>query len=449
MLYPPARPFRLQPISFAALTIVAVLGLAGCGHSPAAKEQGRPKVASGPSPKVTILQVSAQPWRRTVRAQGSLTADEFSVVGAKVPGRIAESRVELGDAVKSGSTLAQMERSDLETRVAQAEATLAQACAAVGLKPTDSTDKLNKENSPPVRQEKAMLEDARGQLQRALQLREQGAITQAETDQLQAAVDVADARYASSLNAVEERLATIALRRAELNFARQQLADATVVAPFDGLIQQRHVAPGTYVAVGQPVATLVRINPVRFRGQVPERFALQLQVGQTVEVQLEGESQPRVGRISRISPELDQQTRSLTFEADLPNPDNRLRAGLFAIADVVVNPESPVVAVPQSSITEFAGVERVWKLVDGEASEVPVRTGQLQGTLVEILNGIQAGDEIVVQAHTARAGKVEIVKRVTLDPPQKLQADRSAAAESGPVGLDVEQADDEAPVRSE
>lgn len=201
--------------------------------------------------------------------------------------------------------------------------------------------------------------------------------------------------------------------------------------------------------MGQPVATLVRINPVRFRGQVPERFALQLQVGQTVEVQLEGESQPRVGRISRISPELDQQTRSLTFEADLPNPDNRLRAGLFAIADVVVNPESPVVAVPQSSITEFAGVERVWKLVDGEASEVPVRTGQLQGTLVEILNGIQAGDEIVVQAHTARAGKVEIVKRVTLDPPQKLQADRSAAAESGPVGLDVEQADDEAPVRSE
>lgn len=448
MLHPLARLFRLPLIPFAALTIVAVLGLAGCGHAPAAKEQGRPKVAAGPPPKVEILRVAAQPWRRTVRAQGSLTADEYSVVGAKVPGRIAESSIELGDTVKSGSTLAQMERSDLETRVAQAEATLAQACAAVGLKPTDSTDKLNKENAPPVRQEKAMLEDARGQLQRALQLRQQGAITQAETDQLQAAVDVADARYASSLNAVEERLATIALRRAELEFARQQLADATVTAPFDGLIQQRHVAPGTYVAVGQPVATLVRIDPVRFRGQVPERFALQLEVGQTVEVQLEGEAQPRVGRISRISPELDQQTRSLTFEADLPNPDNHLRAGLFAIADVVVNPESPVVAIPKSSITEFAGVERVWKLGDGEASEVPVRTGQLQGTLVEILEGIEAGDEIVVEARTARAGKVEIVRRVTLDPPQKRHVDQSAAAESSPVGGDVEQTD-EAPVRSE
>lgn len=422
--------------------------VSGCGHTPGPKEPAQPKAASGPLPKVDVLEVAVQPWRRTVRAQGSLAADEYSVVGAKVPGRIAESHIELGDSVKSGSTLARMDQSDLETRVAQAEATLAQACAAVGLKPTDSTDKLNKENSPPVRQEKAMLEDARGQLQRALQLRQQGAITQAETDQLQAAVDVADARYASSLNAVEERLATIALRRAELDFARQQLADATVTAPFDGLIQQRHAAPGTYVAVGQPVATLVRIDPVRFRGQVPERFALQLQVGQSVEVQLEGEAQPRVGRISRISPELDQQTRSLTFEADLPNPDNRLRAGLFAIADVVVNPESPVLAVPRSSITEFAGVERVWKLVDGEVSEVAVRTGQLQGTLVEILDGIKSGDEIVVQAGTARAGKVDVGKRVTLDLPQKLQAIRNDSANAGPAGGDVEETD-ATPVRSE
>jgi multidrug efflux pump subunit AcrA (membrane-fusion protein) len=167
-----------------------------------------------------------------------------------------------------------------------------------------------------------------------------------------------------------------------------------------------------------------------------------------VEVQLEGEARPRVGRISRISPELDQQTRSLTFEADLPNPDNRLRAGLFAIADVVVNPESPVLAVPRSSITEFAGVERVWKLVDGEVSEVAVRTGQLQGTLVEILDGIKSGDEIIVQAGTARPGKVEIVKRVTLDPPPKLQAIRTDSENAAPVGGDVEEAD-ASPVRSE
>lgn len=293
-----------------------------------------------------------------------------------------------------------------------------------------------------------MLADSRGQLQRALQLREQGAVTQAEIDQLQAAVDVADARYASSLNAVEEKLATIAVRRAEANLARQQLADATVVAPFDGLIQQRHVAPGTYVSVGEPVATLVRIDPVRFRGQVPERFALQLQVGQLVEVKLENEDQPRVGRIARISPELDQQTRSLAFEADLPNPDSRLRAGLFAIADVVVNPEAPVLAVPRSSITEFAGVERIWKLVDGEAKEVAVRTGQRQGALVEILDGIAAGDEIVVQARTAKAGKVDIVKRITLDPPGKLQAARNEASAAASAGGDGAETDDAA-VRSE
>lgn len=450
---PPRRTTRL-PIRFAALSIVAAFAISGCAGSHsgadhvAGSKKGGGKGAGGPPPKVDVLTVSAQPWRRTVRAQGSLVADEFSIVGAKVPGRIAVADVELGDVVNSGATLARMDQSDLETHVAQAEAALAQACAAVGLKPSDSTDKLNKENSPPVRQEKALLAEARSQYDRAIQLRGQGAVTQAEIDQMRAAVDVADARYASSLNAVEEKLATIAIRRADLNLARQQLVDATVIAPFDGLIQQRHVSPGTYVSVGQPVATLVRIDPVRFRGQVPERYALQLQVGQPVEVRLEGEDQPRTGHVARISPELDLETRSLAFEADLPNPDGKLRAGLFAVGDVVVNPAAPVLAVPKSSITEFAGVERLWKLVDGEATEVPVRTGQVQGNLVEILDGISAGDDIVVQARTARAGRVEIVKRVTLDPPEKLQAAQNDVNQAASTEHDAEEPPD-VPVRSE
>lgn len=400
--------------SWTCLTL-AVLTCAGLGCSQSAaktpeKLQGK---AEEKAQQVEVVAVTARAWPRNIRAQGSLISDESSIIGSRVAGRIAEAPIELGDKVHAGSVLAKMDDVDFRMRVAQVEASLLQACAAVGLKSADEVDTLNRENSPPVRQEKAILEQAKSNLARNQRLRAQQAVTDAEIDQFQAAVDVADARYASALNAVEERIATIRARKAELELARQDLADAVIVAPFEGAVELRTAAPGTFVSIGDPIATLVRTNPIRFRGQVPERAALKLRIGQTIEITFENEKEPCPSTIARISPVLDEQTRSLTFEAELSNPEGRLRPGLFATALVQLDTDDSALAVPSRAVSEFAGVERVWKVVDGQAQEAVVRTGDRLGALVEILSGVEAGDLVVLDGNTIHSGKVEVTRQVS------------------------------------
>lgn len=379
-------------------------GLVGCqadapSPPPASRGNSTPQV-------VDVLVVMPHPWQTTVRSQGSLVADEVVMVGTKVAGRVASVAVDIGDFVHQGDVLVRLDDKEFQLLVAQAEAQLAQACAAIGATVHTPLDQIDKAKSPPVRQEWALLQEAQANYQRALQLQRQNAITAAEIEQIQATVAVAEARYASALNAVEEKIALIGVRRAELAVAQDNLQHAVITAPFDGLVQARQVAPGAYVRAGDPVVLLVRTDPLRYRGVVPERHALRVQTGQQVFLRIEGEPQPIVARVSRISPALDELSRTLTFEVDLSNPQGRWRTGLFAEAEVVVDTQAQVLAVPVSAITEFAGVEKVWRVQEGQAVEQAVQTGRRQGGYVEIVQGLSAGDVILRQAAVGRNGPV-------------------------------------------
>jgi len=390
------------------LTMVSVMGVGlalGCGvYTPATSTADAP---SHPSTlRVKTVTVSPRPWHTTVRSQGGLVADEAAVVGAKLAGRVASVAVDVGDFVHQGDALARLEDQEPRLLVAQAEAQLAQACAAIGVTPEVPLDKLDKTQAPPVKQEHAVLREAQANLERTKQLQAQNAVTAADMEQRLAAVSVAEARYASALNAVEEKIALIGVRRAELALAKENLTHTAIVAPFDGLIQARQAAPGSYVRVGDPVATLVRTDPLRYRGSVPERHAMRIQTGQKVIVSLEGEAEPIAARISRISPALDEASRALTFEADLPNPHGRLRTGLFAEAEIVIDANAQTLAVPESAVTEFAGVEKVWLVKDGTAVEQAVQSGRRDHGWVEIIDGLAAGNTVLKNAHQGRAGPV-------------------------------------------
>jgi RND family efflux transporter MFP subunit len=264
------------------------------------------------------------------------------------------------------------------------------------------------ENSPVVRQERALLDQAKLDLERSKSLRRQGATTQEEIDQREAAYRVAEARYRAALNAVAEKLALIEVRRSELELAKNALAESTVVAPFDGLIEQRSTAAGAYISAGDPVVSMVRTDTVRFLGAVPEKQAHRIRTGQQVLINLEYSDQPIVAQISRLRPQIDSSSRALMFEADVENADLSLRPGAFASASVVVDPKAEAVVVPETAITQFAGVEKVWRVVDGEAKEVAIRTGARRDGQVVVFSGIGAGDSIITNASEGRAGKVQI-----------------------------------------
>lgn len=383
--------------------LLLAASLAGC-ESPAPVAET--EEVSLPQIQAETITIEPAVWPAVVRSQGNLYADEVSAIGSRVAGRVAEIHVDLGDRVAANDRLATLETEEFKLLVAQSEAQLEQARSALGLRPEDPISKLNPENAPPVRQERAVWEEAKSSLERARQLVRQNAMAAGEFDLVAAAERVAEARYSAALNSVQEKISLIGVRQAELALAKQRLEDAVIVAPFDGLVQSRTASPGAYLNVGDEIAVLVRVNPLRFRGTLPERYAQQIAQGQQVQLQIESVSEPRMAEVTRISPTLDPLSRSLTFEALIENPDGQLRTGLFAEAEVVVAPQAQAVVLPVSAVVRFAGAEKVWKVVDGVAAEQEVFTGQQRGERIEILNGLNPGDVILKNGAEGRIAKI-------------------------------------------
>lgn len=383
----------------------------GCGHSapaPAAKATDK-ATAELPVVKAAVLTIEQRPWPTIVKTQGSLIADEVTVVGAKVGGRVAQVGFDLGDTVTAGAELAVLDQEEFKLQIVLAEAQLTQARAALGLAPASPVESLKPENAPPVREAKAVWEEVIARIERLKPLAARNAVTKDELEQALADEGVASAKYSAAVNGVREKIALIGVRAAELSVAQQRMDDTAIRAPFEGLVQQRHVAPGTYLQVGDPVATLVRTSTLRFRGTIPERHAYRLASGQQVTLHIESVPEPLVASITRISPNVEEMNRSLTFEAQVPNADGRLRAGLFAEAEVVVDPEAQALIVPRSAIVEFAGAEKVWKLVDGVAQEQTVQTSRRADKVVEIVGGLAPGEIILVEASEGRVARIEPV----------------------------------------
>lgn len=396
---------RLFDLSPRLLPFSVGLLLLGCHTQPAdqAKRQGSALVQELPELQAELVKIEPRSWPTIVRTQGSLIADETTTVGAKVAGRVEVVHVDLGDAVRQGDPLVTLDQREFALLATQAEAQLTQSRAAIGLLPEDDIAQADPLKSPPVREAQALWDEARQQGERLRQLVEDKAISASEWEAAQAAERVAEARYASAVNNVRERLALIGVRTAELAVARQRLADIVTPAPFEGVVRSRLVSPGTYVQVGEPLVSLVSTRKLRFRGAVPERYAQSLQLGQQITLRIESIDEPCLVVISRLSPALDEATRSLLFEAELSNPDQRYRSGLFAEAEVVLDPRATALVIPSSAVVRFAGVEKVWRVVEGLAQEQPVQLGRQSADQIEVLSGLSPGDLIL---HDGREGRV-------------------------------------------
>jgi RND family efflux transporter MFP subunit len=383
--------------------VAIVAGLSGCGVKPVAPSSKKKAIGELSADTLTIQYA---PWPKVVRAQGELRADEVVAIGTRVAGRVLGVHVELGDQVKADQPLVSLDPEEFRLLVDQAEAQLAQTRSAVGLAPDDPVESLKPENAAPVRQERAIWDEAKSSLERSALLRKQNAIAAGEFDLTAVAERVAEARYASALNGVREKIALIGVRQAELSLARQRLADAVIKAPFDGFIQQRAVAPGAYLNVGDPILSLVRTDPLWFRGTLPERHASELRNGLTIRIHLESSDAPIEASITRVSPALDPQSRSLVFEARIDNPDNRLRTGLFAEADVVLDQNAKALVVPASAVTQFAGAEKVWLVVDSLSAQREIIAGSTRDGAVEVIDGLSEGDVVLADAEHGQIARI-------------------------------------------
>ena len=389
--------------------MLAALFLTSCKSDYQASQRQAQRGDTRTARKVKTTAVAETPFGETVTANGTLAAYDQTTVSVKVPGRIRTISVDLGSVVARGQVIAQVDPEDYSLRVQQAEAALAQARARLGLAPNGADDNIDPEKTATVRQARAVLDEAKYNRDRAARLVEQGVIAKAEFDTANAAFKVAEGRYQDAYEEIRNRQGMLAQRRSELALARQQLKDTAVIAPLDGVVQEKRTSVGEYLAAGAPVVNIVRMDPLRLRAEVPERESHTVHTGQDVRVTVEGDPSVYVGKITRLSPVIAEQNRVLLVEADVRN-NGKLRPGSFAHAEIVTNDAKMAVTVPNNAIVTFAGIEKVIVVQNGKALEKPISTGRRGADFTEIVAGVSVGEKVVVEPGNLQSGQpVEVV----------------------------------------
>lgn len=400
----------LHRLGVGSLLVAVLLGSAGN----LACQRHLVSTASGDArPTPEVRRVKTTPVTRTlveqvVTALGTLAPLEQATLRVKVPGRLHAIPVDLGTTVKPGQLVAQIEPDDYRLRVQQATAALAQARARLGLPATGDNDQVDPEQTGLVRQARAVLEQAQVERDRYQALLDQGIISRSQFDATDAAYKVALSRYQDALEEINNRLGILAQRRSELALAQQQLEDTRIVAPFDGTVQERFGNIGEFLAVGAPVATILKVNPLRLRVEIPEREAYQIRPAQKVRVTVEGSDRAYTGVVKRLSPALLEQNRILIVEAEVSH-DGSLKPGSFARAEIVTNDRDAAVTVSPRAIVTFAGIDKVLLIRDGKALERPVTLGRRTAEWVEIIKGVQVGDQVILDPGNLQTGSPVVV----------------------------------------
>lgn len=394
------------------LILLLILASAAVGAACQGVFTGAAKTAS-PAPaaprRVKTVGVVKRPVERTVTALGTLAAYEQVTLRVKVPGRLQTIAVDLGDVVQPGQVVARIEPDDYRLRVQQAEAALAQARARLGLPAEDGDDRVDPEQAAVVRQARAVLEQAQLERERNLALLDQGIIARSQFDVTDAAYKVALSRYQDAVEEIHNRIGVLAQRRSELAIARQQLADTEVTAPFSGAVQERIGNVGEFLSPGAPVATILKLNPLRLRLEVPEREAHQVRINQKVRVTVEGGSRVYDGQIRRLSPALTAQNRILVIEAEVGN-DGSLKPGSFARADIVAGATEEAVTVPTRAVVTFAGIDKVLTVREGKAVERPITVGRKTDEWTEIVRGVGVGEQVILDPGNLQTGQPVVIE---------------------------------------
>jgi len=343
---------------------------------------------------VTTAAAITRKLQRSVEVVGSLAADEEVIIAAQVAGELSELNIDFGSFVNRDQVIAVIDQRDAKLKVEQAEAALKQTMARLGMKEGASFDP---QQSADVRVAKAALDLAKIEFDRSTRLVENGDIARSEYDQKLISYNSAQARYQAAIDAVNQQLALVEQQRSALALAKKNVVDTLVRAPISGAIKEKSVSRGTYLPVNGKIATLVKINPLRLRAEIPAYAAASVRTGQMMNLTVESfPGRVFTGRVVRIGPSLNEQTRALTVEAEVANPRNELRPGMFVTAQLITAKQAPAVMIPQRAVLSAAGLTKVFVIDNGRAIERIVKTGAVDGELIEIIDGLNDGESVAL-----------------------------------------------------
>jgi membrane fusion protein, multidrug efflux system len=371
--------------------VVIAVTTAGCSDS-SAESTGKPKQAAKSVKTEAVRQESV---RRTLDVVGTLAAEDQVTVSSEVDGVVRRVLADLGDRVASGQPLVELDREKLQYNLDQQRAAHARALTKYGAGDADHLPKI--EDTPDVRRAAAELEQAKQAFERATELHKRQLIPQQSLDDADTALRLKRAAYDSSLQEAKNLRADIDASAAAMKLAERTLRDTSIRAPFDGYIQQRMVSLGELVKAQTPVMTVVRVDPLKLRSEIPERMAPWVKVGQPLTLRVDAFPDKNfTATVSRISPAVTTQTRTFAFEALAPNPDALLKPGTFARVRLETSLVENVMTIPYAAMQYRYGVYRAFKIDRDKLEARELKTGDRVGDRMEILEGLNRGDRVAL-----------------------------------------------------
>ena len=363
---------------------------------------GEPQLAEAAARPVEIAYAVEESVEQTLSLTGELRAYEEARLSFKIPGYVRELHFQPGDSVEAGEPIAKLDETDFALAVRRAEAELQQARARLGLAP-EETREPDPHATSAVTRARAERDEAERRVQRIRQLRETDSASQSELDAAETEYEVARHSYQEAIETALERVATLAMREAELEQAEQNLAYTVLEAPFDGVIREKLTGPGAFLEEGDAVYHLVRTDTLRLRVEIPERDVHRVYLGQQLRFRFSNGTETHAAELTRLLPQLEEDTRVLIGEADVENP-GPWRPGMFVRAELVAAEETPAITVPASAITSFVGIYRVFVVEDGAAVAREVEIGRAVGDRTVITDGLSPNEEVIVEPGEVRSG---------------------------------------------
>ena len=398
------------------------------------------------APEAAAVTLRPAPLVRSLQFSGRVAALSRVDVGATLTGRVMTVYVAAGEQVKRGDPLVRLESDELQAALAQALAGERQAAARLaGLRSTGRSGA-----QAAVSQADSVLTAAEADLQRTLELVAKGFLSPARLDESRRAVAVAQAQQAGAQaqraaiaepgSDIQQAQAQLALAGAATRAARARLEQAVLVAPADARVLDRLVEPGQIVQPGRALVTLALAGAPQLVAQADERFLEQLQVGQPASVVADAfPAQRFTARVQSIAPLVDAQRGAVEVKFSLPQGAPAfLREDMTLSVEVETGRRDSTLVVPTSALRGGSQASMttgtVWIANGGRVEQRAVRLGLRTLDAVEVIEGLAAGDNVLIGPAPAPGERVAAVTSAAAATAAKRAGDDAGAAMTNAIG---------------
>jgi RND family efflux transporter MFP subunit len=396
---PSVRYDRNRQVWGAALALS--LALSACGRA------GPPGAGAPPAVQVRVQELQPGTFEESSDFVGALEAEQRIELRPEVSGRVTQVLVGSGSAVSQGQPIVQLSPDQTQSEVTAAQA----AAQAAGFGRQTAQAQVDATKAQLARAQ-ADVELTLVEFRRTERLVKAGALSRQDLDNAQNQLTVAQAAQRQAEDNVraaeaqlQQSLSTFEQAQAEVDVSQADLGFKQVVAPTSGIVGDMSLRVGDFVESGDTLATITQNSELFLRIRVPTTQANQLRLGIPVELLNPETSEPlATGSLSFISPEVDGEGQSILVKARFPNEAGNLRDGQFVKARLIWNTTATLL-VPTVAVTRVAGQSFVFVAADepqedGQtlrvASQRPVQLGEIQGNNYQVIDGLEAGDEVIV-----------------------------------------------------